>query len=422
MTFGEHHDINEIGEGLLLDRLQQVAVREQPALGGRAVELRAANVGRIEHALHRVLAAGQQPAQVPPVPAQLAELHQLLVGDEPQRALAARQPHGNIQRIVPVGFAALAAPVREFGGVRDVDPLDAVAEVVDEPLHERAGLHGQVHRAAKRSQPGFDLSRALRADLESGDLSRRIDGGERHGALVQVDSHKRLKRARHGKTLRVRGQSVRITTEKPTRFSRPLHGFTLVELLVVIAIIGILVALLLPAIQAAREAARRAQCQNHLHNIGLALQNYHSARKHFPVGFISTGSKECIAAWGWQIFTLPYLEEQGLYDQLRPSETYLEPIDPNRTGPRNLVDLLKKGTDIPLLQTPLAVFRCPSDSTPALMPYDPPEPAATRTYDNGNYERHFKDTTSHSWPDEFQPSMSNYIGSAGFVDSNCDGA
>ena len=100
----------------------------------------------------------------------------------------------------------------------------------------------------------------------------------------------------------------------------------------------------------------------------------------------------------------------------------MEPIDPNRTGPRNLVDLLRKGTDIPLLQTPLAVFRCPSDSTPALMPYDPPEPAATRTYDNGQYERHFKDTAGSSWPDDFQPSMSNYIGSAGFVDSNCDGS
>ena len=58
-----------------------------------------------------------------------------------------------------------------------------------------------------------------------------------------------------------------------------------------IAIIGILVALLLPAIQAAREAAQRAQCQSHLKNIGLALQNYHSANKRFPKGFVSTGSR-----------------------------------------------------------------------------------------------------------------------------------
>ena len=197
------------------------------------------------------------------------------------------------------------------------------------------------------------------------------------GRRAAGETHARH-RSRRGFSYAAHGRvSSKLATASRRDATTWFRGFTLVELLVVIAIIGILVALLLPAIQAVREAARRAQCQNHLHNIGLALQNYHSARKHFPVGFISTGSKECIAAWGWQIFTLPYLEEQSLYDQLRPSETYLEPIDPNRTGPRNLVDLLQKGTDIPLLQTPLAVFRCPSDSTPALMPYDPPEPAAT---------------------------------------------
>ncbi|HVT30678.1 MAG TPA: DUF1559 domain-containing protein, partial [Lacipirellulaceae bacterium] len=100
------------------------------------------------------------------------------------------------------------------------------------------------------------------------------------------------------------------------------NGFTLVELLVVIAIIGILVALLLPAIQAAREAARRAQCQNHLKQIALAVLNYESAKKKFPPGFVSQPSQ--FESWGWPIFILPSLEEQSLYDQLRPSETMVQ--------------------------------------------------------------------------------------------------
>ncbi len=91
------------------------------------------------------------------------------------------------------------------------------------------------------------------------------------------------------------------------------RAFTLVELLVVIAIIGILVALLLPAIQAAREAARRAQCQNHLKNLGLACLNYESAKKRLPPGFVS--QPNLAEAWAWGTFILPYIEEQGIYDK-----------------------------------------------------------------------------------------------------------
>ena len=100
----------------------------------------------------------------------------------------------------------------------------------------------------------------------------------------------------------------------------PRSGFTLVELLVVIAIIGVLVALLLPAIQAAREAARRSQCQNNIKNAALAVLNFESARNITPEGMTFLKAEEVnIGALGrfdanWIINVLPYLEEQALYD------------------------------------------------------------------------------------------------------------
>ena len=87
------------------------------------------------------------------------------------------------------------------------------------------------------------------------------------------------------------------------------RGFTLVELLVVIAIIGILIALLLPAVQAAREAARRSQCTNNLKQLGLALHNYHDVHLSFPPGGWSTRNQ-----LAWTVSILPFIEQQPLYD------------------------------------------------------------------------------------------------------------
>jgi len=125
-------------------------------------------------------------------------------------------------------------------------------------------------------------------------------------------------------------------------------AFTLVELLVVIAIIGILIALLLPAVQAAREAARRSQCTNNLKQIGLAMHNYHDAIKCFPSGFIrQIGALDNEGHWAWNALLLPYVEQAPLRDQLRVGTV---PVSTDMVTPA----LLKA------MQTPIQAFICPS--------------------------------------------------------------
>src|SRR5688572_16961948 len=96
------------------------------------------------------------------------------------------------------------------------------------------------------------------------------------------------------------------------RWKRAPRAFTLVELLVVIAIIGILVALLLPAVQAAREAARRMQCGNNLKQIGLASHNYHGAHDVLPFG--ASGIQSNTPGGTWGAFLLPHMEQTTAYD------------------------------------------------------------------------------------------------------------
>ena len=138
----------------------------------------------------------------------------------------------------------------------------------------------------------------------------------------------------------------------PTRSS----AFTLVELLVVIAIIGILVALLLPAVQAAREAARRTQCLNHFKQVGLALQNYHSAYQKFPPGAMydhpyCNGVELVYNGPGWGVMVLPYIEELAIDDMWRDEG------GPGIYGPNN----------INVAKNRIHPFMCPSDQQDELV-------------------------------------------------------
>lgn len=129
--------------------------------------------------------------------------------------------------------------------------------------------------------------------------------------------------------------------------SLPRRGFTLVELLVVIAIIGILIALLLPAVQAAREAARRAQCTNNLKQLGVSLHNYHDTFRGFPCGFIvSSPLGVTPSEFGWGSLVLPFMEQQPLADSMGVTRS-------------NLGSVL--ATNLALAQTVLSAYRCPSD-------------------------------------------------------------
>jgi len=188
------------------------------------------------------------------------------------------------------------------------------------------------------------------------------------------------------------------------------RGFTLVELLVVIAIIGILIALLLPAVQAAREAARRAQCTNNLKQLGIAIHNYNDAHKSFPPAGLDyywagsadyahpdTATPSGLNVSGW-VMTLPFLEQQGLYDQYDFNQCALGYSRNPASGQVLMGDPLVNAA---VVSTLLPCFMCPSDPfEPTFRDegrpyYRPPSPhdGAKTNYDFSvniyDYQRHY---------------------------------
>jgi prepilin-type N-terminal cleavage/methylation domain-containing protein/prepilin-type processing-associated H-X9-DG protein len=146
-------------------------------------------------------------------------------------------------------------------------------------------------------------------------------------------------------------------------------GFTLIELLVVIAIIAVLIALLLPAVQQAREAARRSQCKNNMKQLGIALHNFHDTYNHLPPGEPDDDGNN----WGWSVYILPYLDQAPLYNNLIGAGMLLV-FDSQHTGAGftsgNNMDSYNATGRVNAFGTQcstiLPAFVCPSDILPAV--------------------------------------------------------
>lgn len=167
-----------------------------------------------------------------------------------------------------------------------------------------------------------------------------------------------------------------IVQQRATCGQRRSGGFTLIELLVVIAIIAVLIALLLPAVQQAREAARRTQCKNNLKQFGLALHGYHETLSRIPAGLVHLNE------WGWNTMLLPYLDQGPLYNQLASTTGKSYPGGTTAVG---FSAHMESFTPPNALSSTLTVCRCPSDSGPATVSLTDFYGSGAEPYGKSNY-------------------------------------
>ena len=208
--------------------------------------------------------------------------------------------------------------------------------------------HSQVH--SMNSYPGAGMSKSMHALTGSNPRTRLVQecAVARPTCGMQIDRHA-------------------ITQVFRDYIMARRKGFSLIELLAVMATIGILLALILPAVHAARESSRRVQCQNHLRQLGLAFHNYHDVNRQFPPVYVAVrhvflpsfigvaGNSDDANIHTYGEFLLPYIEQLGVYNQIDFSQPYFAPIDLTSAG---LPNYTANNQSVVAVRLPL--FLCPS--------------------------------------------------------------